>query len=329
MNVPADARKQARERLRPRQKEVRRLVLLHTLISLGFLFLITCVDYLLSERIANLGGLSGLGTQSVLQTAQTLLRYAVQLLIPFWELGMIVTAIRFAREQSAEPDALLSPFRRFFPVLRMMLLRYLRYGIVLFLCIQLSSFLFVMTPLSQGLEETITPLMTAHNMQNPDLLLQLVMENLNIWDLVPLFAILVVLLLLLFVPLFYRFRMTDYLIMDAAYPKAFATLRASQLLMQGNCWALFRLDLKFWWYYALQLVGLLLSYSNLLLPLLGVSLPFSEDIAVFISLGLYCIFSLGLNVWARGYVETAYGIVYDSLLQDSPLIPRKDAEKND
>ena len=329
MTVPADAREKAREWLHPRQKEVRRLVFLHTLISLGFLFLLTCIDYVLSNYIANTGGLSGLGMQSVLQTAQALLQFVARLLIPFWELGIIAAAIRFARGQNAEPDTLLSAFRRFFPVLRMMLLRYLRYGIVLLLCIQLSSFLFVMTPFSSGLEEAIAPLLTEHNLQNPELLTQLVMEAITIWDFVPLFVILAALVCVLLIPLFYRFRMTNYLIMDAAHPKAFATLRASQLLMQGNCWALFRLDLKFWWYYALQLVGLLLSYSDLLLPMLGVTLPFSEDIAAFVSLGLYCIYSLGLYTWARGYLETTYGIVYDSLLQDSPLIPRKESTEHD
>lgn len=329
MTVPANARQQARERLFPRQNEVRRLVLLHTLASLGFLVLVTCIDFLLSAQIADLGGLSGLGSVSILETVQAMLEYAAQLLLPFWELGFVAVAIRTARNQDAETDTLLSAFRRFFPVLRMMLLRTLRYAIVLFLCVQLSALIFAFTPLSRGVEETIMPLMTEHNLQNPELLSELIAENLNILDFVPLFAILLVLLCVLFVPLFYRFRMTDYLIMDAAHPKAFATLQASQILMRGNCFDLFRLDLKFWWYYALQLVSSLLPYSYFLLPLLGISLPIPEGIAQFIALGLYCVCSLGINYWARGYVETTYAVVYDSLLQDSPLIPKKEVEEND
>lgn len=329
MTVPMNARQQARDRLFPRQNEVRRLVLLHTLVSLGFLVLVTCIDFLLSAQIADLGGLSGLGWVSILETAQTLLGYAAQLLLPFWELGIIAVAIRIARKQDAEPDTLLSAFRRFFPVLRMMLLRMFRYTIVLFLCVQLSAVIFAMTPLSRGVEETIMPLMTEHNLQNPELLSELIAENLNILDFIPLFAILLVLLCVLFVPLVYRFRMTDYLIMDAAHPKAFATLQASQILMRGNCFDLFRLDLKFWWYYALQLISALLSYSYLLLPLVGVSLPIPEGVAIFISLGLHCLLSLALNYYARGYVETTYAVVYDSLLQESPLIPKKEVEEND
>ncbi len=329
MTVPMNARQQARDRLFPRQNDVRRLVLLHTLVSCGFLLLVTCVDFLLSAQIADLGGLSGLGSVSILETAQTLLGYAAQLLLPFWELGILAAAIRIARKQDAETDTLFSAFRRFFPTFRMMLLRYLRYAIVLFLCVQLSAVVFAITPFSRGLEESIMPLMTEHNLQNPELLGQLIMENLNIWDLVPLFAILLVSLGVLYVPLFYRFRMTDYLILDAAHPRAFATLHASQLLMRGNCLALFRLDLKFWWYYALQFISTLLSYGYLLLPLVGITLPIPEGVAVFVSLGLHCVFSLGLNYWARGYVETAYAVVYDALLQDSPLIPKKEVEEND
>lgn len=329
MTVPIHAPKQAREQLQHRQYELRRLVLLHTLISLGFLILLTCIDYLLSVRIADLGGLSGLGSLSILETAQTLLEYASALLVPFWELGMIAAAICFARKEDAQPDVLPTAFRRFFPALRMMLLRYLRYTIVIVLCAQLAAILFVSTPLSLGLQNALAPLLTEHNLENPELLVELIMANLNIWDIMPFFALLAVLLGLLFVPLFYRFRMANYLIVDAAHPKAFATLRASQLLMQGNCRSLFLLDLKFWWYYALRLVGMLLSFSHILLPMLGVNLPFSDDVALFVSLGTYCVFSLCLNLWARGYVETSYAIVYDALLQESPLIPKKEVEEND
>ena len=59
----------------------RQLVLIHTAVSLGASLVVALVNLLFASMIENTGGLSGLGTRSMLETAQAVLELAVRGLI--------------------------------------------------------------------------------------------------------------------------------------------------------------------------------------------------------------------------------------------------------
>lgn len=315
MNIPTNAKERAKALLREAGSKPRQLVLLHTLAGIGVLFLSVGIQFLLSLEIEKTGGLSGMGIRSVLETAQTLISGAASFLLPFWELGILAVALRLTRQQYAEPRTLLSGFDRFFPALRLQLLRGFQYCIVLFLCIQFSTTIFMITPLSNGLEQAIAPLLTETAMENPELLAQQIMAAVSFWDFLPLVILVAVWACVLLLPLMYYYRMADYWILDAEKPKALIALHASRTMMRGNGLALLRLDLKFWWYYLLKLVAEVLLYADLLLPLLGISLTGAQ--ATFLPLSLYSLVIFFLYLLARCYVETTYAGVYDALAQNT------------
>ena len=61
----------------------KKLVLIHTAAVLIFFAVLAVVDYLLEQQIGSTGGLSGLGTRTILATAQQVLQLSEQILIPF------------------------------------------------------------------------------------------------------------------------------------------------------------------------------------------------------------------------------------------------------
>ncbi len=134
----------------------------------------------------------------------------------------------------------------------------------------------------------------------------------------PAMAIFGVLFLALAAPLFYRYRMTDYLIIDRPATGALAALRDSRMMTKGSRWNLFRLDLSMWWYYAAVLVSAAIGYGDQLLPALGVTLPFSDTVAYFLFFGVYLAVTFVIYYFLRNRVEVTYALAYDSLRPREP-----------
>ena len=127
-----------------------------------------------------------------------------------------------------------------------------------------------------------------------------------------------VLFLALAAPLFYRYRMADYLIIDRPAAGALAALRDSRMMTKGNRWNLFRLDLSMWWYYAAVLASAAVAYGDQLLPALGISLSFSDTAAYFVFLGVYLAVIFVIYYFLRNRVEVTYALAYDSLRPREP-----------
>ena len=75
---------------------------------------------------------------------------------------------------------------------------------------------------------------------------------------------------------------------------------------------LFR-NVVFWWYWGLQLLCGLLAFGDVLLPMMGVALPFGADTALLLFYGLQLAASLAVAWLWRAPVETAYALAYDTL----------------
>ena len=267
---------------------------------------LTVLNFILSEQISGTGGLSGMGVRSVLSTAQMMLSIISMTLMPFWELGFVFAALKLSRRQNAEPQDLLQGFRRFGPALRLSLLQALLYLALAILCINIASFVFVLTPFAAPLAQVMGDI----SVTMPDM--DAVMNAL-LSAMVPFYCIFLVILGAIAIPVMYRFRLAQYLIVDDPKIGALAALGTSHRLMRYNRWAMFRLDLSFWWYYVLQLLCVLLAYGDMLAEAFGIALPFSSTAAFFISFAVNCAAQLLIAWRFAAPVAVTYATAYEAL----------------
>ncbi len=299
-----------------------KLVLIHTGAALLLTTLLSTLDYWLAQSIGGTGGLDGLGTRAMLETVQSILRISQILVLPFWEIGYVYAALQLSRGEYRDPNVLLQGFRRFGPVLRMLLLRsaiYLAIGVA---ASYISSFLLFLTPWSRPLVEAMTPFLSSDtsflkNAAQMDAAMETAMEAAAL----PIQVISGVVFLIMAAPIFYRYRMAELALMDAPEKGALAALRRSRQMMRGNCGAVIRLDLSFWWYYLLELVIGAVCYADQILALAGVSLPGSAAGNYFLCLGLYFVCRLALSWKFRNGVDVTYAHAYGALqLPTTPAV---------
>ena len=308
-------RAQTARRLQEAAYPPRRLALLHSGIALACSLALTVVSYFLSRQISGTGGLSGIGTRTVLQSVQSVLSTALTVGMPFWEFGFIAAAMGFARQETVGPKTLLTGFRRFRAIVGLLLLQIIIYGLMAVVAAQIASAAVLMTPFGTGLLEVMQTLSENAEFMESGVFPQEMMEQL-LQAAIPVYVTAGLLFIAAAVPLSYRLRLCRYFALDMERPRGIACLLQSSRAMKGNCMAFFKLDLSFWWYWALQGVCSLLAFGDVLLPLIGIELPIGADAAMFLFYGLQLAGSLAL-AWAwRAPVETAYALAYDHITEE-------------
>ena len=305
-----------------RGQEKTKLSALHAGVSAGAALAVTIVYYLLEQGIAQTGGLSGMGMRSILQTAATLLSWSNSLLSPFWNLGFCFVALLWVRTQSAQTSDLLTGFRRFGPYLRLQLNRAFLTVAAGFLSIYISSYIYMLTPWSSTVLDFAQSSGMDMTMAN-ELIAQMDMAQMEqlLYSMLPMLAIWGILFLALTVPMLYRFRMAEFFLLD---DRKMGTLRAmfcSAQMLRKRRFQLFLLDLRFWWYYGLQVLCLLVYSLDLWLPLLGVSLP-TGILTTLLLYVLYLAALLAVQTFLRPQVQAAYALAYEQLLQMEPVMPK-------
>lgn len=290
-----------------------RIMLVYAGVSCLLALLVTVLTQTLGNRISNTGGLSNIGLRSALSTVLFLLPIVQSLFLLGWELGYIASMMGVARKQETTPYTLLSGFRRLIPLLASSLLQGLIYLALAILSFSVSSNIFLLTPLSRSFVETVTPLMNEVSVLNPDLTMDEATMAAISDTMLPMLIIFCIVYAILLIPTFYRYRLVPYCLLDQQNRGGFAALRTSRQLMRRNGFALFRLDLSFWWYYLLQVLAVALSYGDTLLPLMGVSLPLSDTVSFY----LFYLLSLGTQMvlfyFALNRVSVSYILAYESL----------------
>ena len=277
----------------------------------GSALLLTILDYILSDMIEGTGGLRNLGTRSILSTLQTMLPILQTLALLGWNAGYTMVVLNIIRGRYADHRTLVSGFNLFFPMLRAMLLEGLLYFnlmiISLFLSVQIYSF----TPWAKELILTLEPMLPAM-MENPS---QMILDEATLlsalWDMLPMVLIFGVLYLLLFLPISYRLRFSTYCLMDAPRAGALRAMAASRRLLRKNCFRLFLIDLRYWWYHGLLAIASLLP----MLPLMGFQLPMGFDVTYYLCYGAYLVISFALYILAMNRVECTYATAYQALLE--------------
>lgn len=316
---PRELKQQAAQRLEQTNANPKQLVLIYTGLIVLLNLLVNGLNFVLSERIDATGGLSGLGTRSVLQTVQTLLSYFSMFFTPFWEAGFLFAMISIARGLDAQPKSMLRGFQRFGRVLSYVFWQML---ILIALCFGLMYvvvFLFALTPFAEDFVEAVLPLMQNSEALLPDGTIN--MELLPVGELframIPMFVIYAAILIPVYAYICYHLRLTSFLLVEGQSRSTFGSMGASVKLMKGHKWQMLKLDLSFWWYYALEALLMVVLYLDAILPMMGVSLPIDSTVAYFITLVLYCILELALHLWKKPQVDVTYAAAYETIYRAS------------
>lgn len=313
----------ARQALDSARSDPRRIALSYTAACCLLALLMTVISDVLSSRISDTGGLGNLGLRSVLSTGQYILPFLQVIVSSCLGLGYHICALRISREQEAHPATLLEGFRNFGPLLRAMLFEGAMYFALGFTTLYLSSFIFAATPFAEPFYELMNPYLAQSSVLSgqtmPDeATMMAVMETM-----VPMMWIWLVIFLLLFIPMYYGYRMTLFCIADNPRMGALAALRRSKQMMRRNRFTLFRLDLSMWWFYLLQVLISVICYADILLPKVGIDLGWNSKFSY------YFFFILSLAVQAAAYcfllnrVNVAYAVAYDTLQSPKEPEPAK------
>lgn len=316
MNIPSarQLREDTRQRL-AQAPAARNIVLIYTAIVLGLAAVSTTAQYVLDGAISNTGGLGSMHLRTLLSTVNTILPIVQFCVTACLGLGFSAAALRIARGQFVSPRTLKAGLERFWLLLRCTLLQTLIYLAVGIGSFYVSMAVFMFSPFSEDFVSTITPLIAGGSVLNggvPQLDSATAMVLMG--QLRPLMIIFGLLFATLTVLLTYRYRMVNYVILDRPGIGSFAALRASRVLMQGNKMRLFRVDLSFWWYYLLLAAAAVLAYGDVVLSLLGVSLPLSGTVSYFLFFALSLIADFAVYYFALAKVEVTYADAYDAIV---------------
>ena len=288
-------------------RDSKKIALIYAAVVIGLSALSAIVGYVLERQIDQSGGLSNIGTRSVLSALQTMLPMIQTVVLMCLELGYLAAMLRIARGQYASPRTLKLGFDRFWVLLRYTLIKNILFMGLGVASIYVGIMIYMLTPLSDPVMEILVPLVSQTTMMDPNVVIPDAVYGQLMDSMKPVIYCLAV------VPLMYRLRMADYVIIDKPAMGAMAAMRESRKMMRGNCKNLFRLDLSMWWFFAVQLGASIVCYGDMILPVLGVELPFSADVNFFLFYVLYWILEFLIYYLLRNRVEVAYGLAYDAI----------------
>lgn len=307
-------KEQARQCLEQDRWAYRKTVLLHSGITAAVLVLVALLDLVLSYAVSHTGGLSGIGTRTILETARSVLSTASNILLPFWSVGILYTSIRTARRQTVDGRMLTRGFQRFGPILRYFLLWMLIFVGLAMVCANATMVLTMFLPASQLLSSMMAQTDIGDATDYGELFADFSTEEM-LQAILPAMCIFLILYCIVLIYLHYRLRMSQYLLVDEPRMGALASFMLSNRMTKGYKRTLFRLDLSFWWYYLLTAVISLTVYAPEILSLFGITLPMSAEITNLLFYLVYTLLSLALSWWAGAYVQTSYAQAYTALQQ--------------
>lgn len=290
-----------------------KIVMIYAALTLGLMFLVTGTNYVLGLQMDNFGGLSNLGKRTMLSSVQSMLPVVQSLLIMCLDLGYVAAMLRIARGMYTSPQTLRLGFDRFWLLLRCGIFKSLIMTGVTFVSMYLGIMLFMLTPFSKAAVEIISPIISQVSLLNTEIVIDDVTYGLLMEAMLPAFGICGILLLVLGGPMYYNFRMVNYIIIEKPAIGAMMALRESKKMMKGHRLQLLKLDFSFWWYYLATGAAMVICYGDILLPMLGLELPVPEVVSFFGFYVLYLAASFGVHYFLRNRVEVCYGLAYDAV----------------
>jgi uncharacterized membrane protein len=304
---PATLRQKAQMAMR-RGREPKKLIYAFAGIQLALSVLLYAVNFWLDSKISGTGGLSNIGTRAIFSTAQQALPLLSGFVSMCLDLGFLAGLMRISRGQYADHTDLKTGFRKFWPLVRLVLLQTVLYFALAFLALQLGTLLFSFTPWAEPLMEILYPLAASENAVVDEAVMMEMAGHMG-----PLLITISLIFLIALIPFLFRMRMAFFCLLDDPRGRAMAAIRESSRMMRGKFGQMMKLDLSLWLYYAATALGVLVLYSDLILVLLGIDLGLSFQV-----MGLIAFLGSGLVQFAsilflRPQAEVAYLLAYDSL----------------
>ena len=287
-----ELKKTASQKLAAAQNQ-KQIVLIYSGLVVGIGLINLLLQELVSGQIANTGGLANMGFRTFLSTVSTFLPVVCSILTLCLGFGYMGGMLRISRGQYASRNALRTGFERFWPLVRMKLLQ----GCIILgasmAAFYLSIMVFLLSPLSDSFAQTVEPYLSGGILLGGSGTIGIdsaALDQLS-WMMLPILGIFLVVFLAFVLPIIYRYRMADFVLLDHPESGALYALRESRQMMRGNRFGLFRLDLSFWWYYVLLFLANALAYGDWLLSFAGLSLPLSSTAGYY----LFALLSLAAN----------------------------------
>lgn len=297
-----------------RADQAHRIALIYGLISVAISALIAVLQYILSSKISQTGGLHNMGIRSFFSSISSFLPIIQTVILMCLNFGYLAAMVRISRGQYTSPNTLRAGMDRFWPLLRCTILRNLLYVGMLIACFYVSILVFFLSPFSNKTIELLSPLVNDSSVLNPAMIMLDEITQIALTrSLIPAFVIWGLSLLVLFLPMTYRYRMAQYVLYDHPEQGALFALRESRRIMRNNRLPLFRLDLSFWWYFLLLVLIGLIGYLDVLLSLIGIEVALSETVIYF---GLYFLSlaaELLLIYFLKNRISTAYAAAYNAI----------------
>ena len=300
----------------------RKLIMIHSGVTIGVGLVLSVLSYLLDMGIAQTGGLGGIGARTILETIQTLLETANMILMPFWSIGYIRVLLHWTRREDADASTLLHGFRCLGPVMRLLFLQMILYVLLGLMACYAGAAVFLLTPGAESMYALMQEIMES-GITDPEALMNHEGYVAASMKMAPYMVGAVVLVL---VPVAYRLRFAEYALMDKPERGALRAMIQSWRMTRKNCLALLKLDLHFWWFYLAGGLIIALGYGDILLSAAGISLGISGDVAMFVFYIAALLCEFGLYVWKKNEVFAIYALAYDQLLEPAEEMPKTKAE---
>lgn len=299
-------------------RNISKIVLIYCALTLGLSALVIVINSILDAQMEGLTGLSSISKRTTLSAIQSTISFALPLVTMCLETGYLAAMLRTARGQYASEQTLRLGFDRFWVLLRCSIFMSLRYALLLFLCIYAGVMIFMILPVSRPAMEILSPYLAQVSVLNSELVLDEAVYIHFAQAVWPAYVICGVLYAVAAIPLWYSYRMGRYIVIDKPGMGARAVLRESQKMMRKNRFALFRLDLGFWWFYLAQLLASAVCYGDVILPMLGIQLPGNVDIWYFVFMACYFAIHFAINYFLRSKIEVSYALAYDAVKPEEP-----------
>lgn len=297
----------------------KQIALWYTALSSVMALVFTVLTGLMTDRIADTGGLSNMGLRSLLSTGQTVLPIVQMIITSCLSLGYHYAILQIIRGSHANPRSLLEGFRNFGPILRAVLFQSLLYISYAILSLYIGSTLFMALPLSDPFYAIMEPLMGSSSVLSGQIAVDEATLLAASATLKPLLWFWLGIFLILFLPAYYGFRMTTFCIADNPRRGALAAMHRSKMMLRGNRIALFKLDVSMWWFYLLQFLISGVCYGDMLLPLIGIHLPWSSTFSYYFFFVLSLVLQIVTYYFLMNRVYAAYALAYEGL--QPPPVP--------
>ena len=279
-------------------------VWLHSCVTVFGAAAVSLIGWLLSV-MAPEGGIGNLGTHSILATVPAVVMLLAVVLLPFWNAGLVNTAMQISQRNHSGYAGLTEGFRRGLPLLSTLIFRGVQYLIPVIPCAYTCYSFYLSAQDAGTLYPGVPQEMVAMTLLSYGLFYVLA--------LVPLLGLIT-----------YRYRMVPYLLMEEPDPKGLVLLRLSIQRMKGHKRQLLKMDFRYWWFHIPDALLLVVSFLSPVLELLPVSMPFpGAQWAIPLTAA---VLRLLLHLAAKPRIAVEYALFFANLPETPEPKPKKAAE---